>query len=55
MRTTITLDADVASRLSEFAHRNGTSFKQAVNDAVREGLASPAVLRPSLSTSPRSR
>ena len=45
MRTTITLDADVAARLREFAHRKGISFKQAVNDAVREGLSSPAVLR----------
>lgn len=45
MRTTITLEVDVAARLREFAHRSGISFKQAVNDAVREGLSSPAVLR----------
>ena len=45
MRTTITLDADVASRLRDFAHRKGISFKQAVNDAVREGLSSTTVLR----------
>jgi hypothetical protein len=45
MRTTITLDVDVAARLREFAHRSGVSFKQAVNDAVRQGLSSPAVVR----------
>jgi hypothetical protein len=45
MRTTITLDADVASRLRDFAHRKGISFKQAVNDAVRAGLSSPSVQR----------
>jgi hypothetical protein len=45
MRTTITLEVDVATRLREFAHRSGISFKQAVNDAVREGLSSPATLR----------
>ena len=45
MRTTITLEVDVAARLREFSHRTGKSFKQAVNDAVRQGLASPAVAR----------
>jgi hypothetical protein len=45
MRTTITLEADVAARLREFSRRTGRSFKQAVNDAVREGLSSPAVVR----------
>jgi hypothetical protein len=45
MRTTITLDADVASRLRAFAHLKGISFKQAVNDAVRAGLSSPSVQR----------
>jgi hypothetical protein len=45
MRTTITLDADVASRLRDFAHREGVSFKQAVNDAVRAGLSSTSAQR----------
>ena len=45
MRTTITLEADVAARLRELTHRTGKSFKQALNDAVREGLSSPAVVR----------
>ena len=45
MRTTITLEVDVAARLLEFSHRTGKTFEQAVNDAVRQGLASPAVAR----------
>lgn len=45
MRTTITLEADVATRLKEFSRRTGKSFKQAVNDAVREGLSSPKTIR----------
>ncbi len=42
MRTTVTLDADVKSLLTEFAYRSGKSFKAALNDAVRAGLAKPA-------------
>jgi hypothetical protein len=38
MRTTITLESDVASLLREFMQRDGLSFKQAVNEAVRKGL-----------------
>lgn len=45
MRTTIILGADVAARLREFSQRTGKTFKQAVNDAVRQGLSSPAVVR----------
>jgi hypothetical protein len=41
MRTTVTLDPDVA-RLLETAVRNrGVSFKRALNDAVRIGLGRP--------------
>jgi len=38
MRTTVTLDADVEKLLRDAQHRRGTSFKQALNDAVRRGL-----------------
>jgi hypothetical protein len=38
MRTTLTLDRDVAGRLKEYNRRTGTSFKQAVNDLLRLGL-----------------
>jgi hypothetical protein len=39
MRTTLTLDADVARLLAEEAHRQRKPFKQVVNDAIRRGLA----------------
>jgi hypothetical protein len=39
MRTTLTLDEDVASRLKQLAHRKRISFKEAVNGAIRRGLA----------------
>ena len=39
MRTTLTLDADVAQLLAEAAHRHRKPFKQVVNEAIRKGLA----------------
>ncbi|MEQ4208069.1 hypothetical protein ABN028_13335 [Actinopolymorpha sp. B17G11] len=39
MRTTVTLDDDVAAGLRQFAREHGISFKEAVNAAVRRGLA----------------
>jgi hypothetical protein len=45
MRTTVTLDADVAARLKAVARQQGISFKQALNRAVRAGL-SPAERSP---------
>lgn len=39
MRTTVTLDPDVEARLREVARRRGVSFKEALNGAVRAGLA----------------
>ncbi|GIW41634.1 MAG: antitoxin VapB33 [Candidatus Binatia bacterium] len=41
MRTTLTLDEDVAAKLREVVRRTGVSFKEAVNSALRRGLASP--------------
>jgi hypothetical protein len=38
MRTTVTLDPDVAESLKEYAHRTRTSFKAALNAALRRGL-----------------
>lgn len=38
MRTTVTLDPDVADLLRETAHRMRRSFKEALNSAVRRGL-----------------
>lgn len=42
MRTTLTLDADLAKQLKDLAHRQDQSFKQTVNDVVRRGLAAQA-------------
>lgn len=38
MRTTITLDEDVAARLEEEVRRNGGTFKDTVNRVLRAGL-----------------
>jgi plasmid stability protein len=38
MRTTVTLDDDLAIRLDQRRSRHGESFKQALNEAVRAGL-----------------
>ena len=42
MRTTLTLDNDIADSLKEQAQLLGKPFKQVVNDALRRGM-SPAV------------
>jgi len=42
MRTTLTLDDDVAMALHERARRTGRSFKDVVNEAVRRGLGPAA-------------
>ena len=39
MRTTLTLDPDVARLLTEEAHRLRKPFKHVVNEAIRRGLA----------------
>ena len=39
MRTTLTLDPDLAKKLKDLAHRRGQSFKQTLNEVVRRGLA----------------
>jgi hypothetical protein len=38
MRTTLTIDDDLASALREKAHQTGASFKEIVNKAIRAGL-----------------
>jgi hypothetical protein len=39
MRTTLTLDSDVADRLRALARERGLPFKQVVNAVLRRGLA----------------
>ncbi|MCU0304134.1 MAG: ribbon-helix-helix domain-containing protein [Thermoanaerobaculales bacterium] len=40
MRTTLTLDDDLAKRLKELARAGGGSFKEVVNQVLRRGLSS---------------
>jgi hypothetical protein len=39
VRTTLTLDPDVAARLAEVQRERGWTFKEAVNQTLRRGLA----------------
>ena len=40
MRTTLTLDEDVAAKIKAEARKSGRSFRETVNDALRRGLSS---------------
>ena len=42
MRTTLTLDPDVAARLRQRREAEGRPFKDVVNDVLRRGLDVPA-------------
>jgi hypothetical protein len=56
MRTTLTLDDDLAGLLKRRAQDLGTSFKEAVNQAIRTGLreATPDPRQPAPKTIPHS-
>ena len=45
MRTTITLDEDVAAKLQSLSRRSGRAFREVVNDVLRRGLTRPPELR----------
>jgi hypothetical protein len=45
MRVTVILDPDVEARLRAVARERGVSFDEALNDAVRSGLAAPRGIR----------
>ena len=49
MRTTITLDPESEALIKRAMRERGVSFKQAVNDAIRAGLA-PARQAPAVHT-----
>jgi hypothetical protein len=54
VRTTLSLDDDVANLLNKEVRRSGISFKQAVNDFLRLGLmASRQHIRKSFVVTPR--
>ncbi len=46
MRTTVTLDPDVARLVDEATHRQRRSRKQVINDALRDALAAEGTPRP---------
>ncbi len=41
MRTTVTLDPDTAALIRRRMRERGISFKQALNEAIRAGIAEP--------------
>ncbi len=45
MRTTVTLEPDVAAKVKDLAHRRRASFKETLNDVLRRGLRSQAGTR----------
>lgn len=57
MRTTLTIEDDVAIRLEKLRDERGDSFKAVVNDALRRGLDAldePSAERPLYRTTPHS-
>ena len=46
VRTTLTLDDDVAARLHEIARQTGRPFKRVVNETLRSGLAPAPSVQP---------
>ena len=46
MRTTVTLDEDVAAQLRRLTRERNISFKQAINSAIRAGLGTRPAARP---------
>jgi hypothetical protein len=42
VRTTVTLEPDLAKKVKALAHGRGMSFKQALNEVIRRGLTAPA-------------
>lgn len=45
MRTTLTLEPDVAERLQEELERTNSSLKQVINEALRRGLGIVPILQ----------
>ncbi len=46
MRTTLTLDDQLAQELKEVAHKAGKPFKEVVNETLRKGLRSKRAASP---------
>jgi hypothetical protein len=46
MRTTLTLDEDVAAKLKDLSRRSGESFRAVLNRVLRDGLNVRRIQRP---------
>jgi predicted transcriptional regulator len=46
VRTTLTLDDELARRLKQLARREGRSFKDVLNETLRRGLAAQEIAAP---------
>ena len=46
MRTTVTIDPELQTRVRELARERGVSFREALNDVLRRGLGSPPAPHP---------
>ena len=46
MRTTVTIDPDLAAKLRRIARERGISFKEALNTALRAGTGAPGAAHP---------
>ena len=44
MRTTLTIDDNIAKALKDAARRSGKSYKQVVNETLRAGLSSNRIV-----------
>jgi hypothetical protein len=51
MRTTLTIDDQLAEQLKQLAHDSGLPFKRVVNHALRQGLRMAAQPQPAISSS----
>ncbi len=46
MRTTVTLDADVAAKVQMLMRERGITFKEAINETLRQGFGQRSRSRP---------
>lgn len=44
MRTTLTIDDNIAKTLKEAAHRSGKSYKEVINETLRAGMTAKHII-----------
>jgi hypothetical protein len=45
MRTTLTIEDSISRKLREIASRSGKTYKEVVNETLRQGLSAPSAKR----------